>query len=98
MPDELTPQKTVGRLPVISGEHYQHVGRYAGAVVMSVFEQLGGTDRMVAWAETAPTDFYTKIFPKLIQRSQSVDVSGSVTLDDAIGRLENTIEGAVYDI
>ena len=81
------PSRTVGSLPVISGEAYQHVGRYAGAVVLSVFEQIGGMDRMASWADTNPTDFYTKLFPKLIAKSVAVDHSGSVTIDDAIGRL-----------
>lgn len=47
---------------------------------------------MTAWAETNPTDFYTKLFPKMIQRSQQVDVSGSITIDDAISRLEDANE------
>lgn len=85
---ELTPGRSVANMPQISGEAYQHVGRYAGAVVMACFEQLGGLQRMAVWAEGNPTDFYTKLFPKLIQRSAQVDVSGTVTIDDAITRLE----------
>ena len=76
-------------MPQISGEAYQHVGRYAGAVVMACFEQIGGLQRMATWADTNPTDFYTKLFPKLVQRSAQVDVSGVITIDDAISRLEN---------
>lgn len=87
---EQTPGRVVANMPQISGEQYQHVGRYAGAVVMAVFEQLGGLGRMVAWADTNPTDFYTKLFPKLVQRSAQVDVSGTVTIDDAISRLDNS--------
>lgn len=81
-------RKNVDRLPAISVEGYQHVGRYAGAVVMSVFEQLGGVNRMAAWADSNYTDFATKLFPKMIQRSQHVDHSGTITIDDAISRLE----------
>lgn len=81
-------RRNVDRLPAISGETYAHVGRYAGAVVMSVFEQIGGLDRMAAWADSNPTDFFTKLFPKMVQRSQQVDISGNVTIDDAITRLE----------
>lgn len=87
---EKTPSRTVAQMPQISGEAYQHVGRYAGAVVMACFEQMGGLQRMSSWAETNPTDFYTKLFPKLIQRSAQVDVSGTVTIDDAIARLEGS--------
>lgn len=86
---ELTANRAVAVLPAISGEAYQHVGRYAGAVVLACFEQVGGLQRMAVWADQNPTDFYTKLFPKLIQRSAQVDVSGTVTIDDAISRLES---------
>lgn len=86
----------LARLPMLSAEQYQHVGRYSGAVVLSVFEQIGGAPRMANWADQNPTDFYTKLFPKLIARSQQVDVSGTLTLDDAITRLER-MEEADYD-
>lgn len=85
-------RRNVDKLPAISGETYAHVGRYAGSIVMAAFEQMGGLPRMVAWAEGNPTDFYTKLFPKMIQRSQQVDISGNVTIDDAISRLESTDE------
>jgi hypothetical protein len=97
-PTDLTiPRKQVDRLPVISGEAYQHVGRFAGALVISCFEQMGGLPRMVAWADSNPTDFYTKLFPKMIQRSTSVDVSGNITIDDAIARLESNVIDAEYE-
>lgn len=86
---EVTPAHAVAGLPQISGDAYQHVGRYAGAVVLACFEQTGGLARMALWAESNYTDFATKLFPKLIQRSTQVDVSGTVTIDDAISRLEN---------
>lgn len=87
-PDK-TPGRVVADLGQISGEAYQHVGRYAGAVVLACFEQIGGMARMAEWADENPTDFYTKLMPKLIQRSAQVDVSGTVTIDDAISRLES---------
>jgi len=95
----VTPAKAVANIGQISGEAYQHVGRYAGAVVLACFEQLGGVDRMVAWADSNYTDFATKLFPKMIQRSTQVDVSGTVTIDDAISRLESQpIEGQYRDV
>lgn len=84
----LTPHKAVASLPQISGEAYSHVGKYAGAVVLACFEQMGGLASFVDWAEQNRTDYYTKIFGKTIQRSAAVDVSGTVTIDDAISRLE----------
>jgi hypothetical protein len=86
--DKLPVVREVSSIPVISAEQYQHVGRFAGGIVMSVFEQIGGAGRMATWADENPTDFYTKIFPKMISRSQQVDVSGTLTIDDAINRLE----------
>lgn len=98
LPD-LTPSRAVAQIGHISGEAYQHVGRYAGAVVMACFEQMGGLQRMASWADTNPTDFYTKLFPKLVQRSAQVDVSGTVTIDDAISRLENApMDGQWTDV
>lgn len=87
--DLAIPQRDIGKLPFISGEAYQHLGRFAGALVLSCFEQMGGLPRMVTWADHNPTDFYTKLLPKVIQRSQQVDVSGTITIDDAISRLES---------
>lgn len=87
--DLTVPTRDVNKLPMISAEAYQHVGRFAGALVLSCFEQIGGLDRMASWADSNPTDFYTKLFPKMISRSQQVDVSGTLTIDDAISRLES---------
>lgn len=87
--DKNAVARSITGLPMISAEQYQHVGRHAGAVVMSVFHQIGGPDRMAQWADTNPTDFYTKLFPKMISRSQQVDISGTLTIDDAINRLES---------
>ncbi len=80
--------KHVNSLPVISAVQYQHLGKFAGAMVLSSFEQIGGMQRFAEWADTSPESFYTKIFVKMISRSTQVEVSGSVTLDDAISRLE----------
>lgn len=92
LPDTRTDKTALiedtNRLPNISGEQYQHAGRFAGALVLSCFEQIGGLPRMAQWADTNPTDFYTKLFPKMITRAAQVDHSGSVTLDDALNRLE----------
>lgn len=95
--DKLPVVREIGTIPMISAEQYQHVGRFAGAVVLSVFEQIGGAKRMAEWADDNPTDFYTKLFPKMIARSQQVDVSGTITIDDAINRIEGAAQ-EVYDL
>jgi hypothetical protein len=99
--DPVQPTRDLAKLPMISAEQYQHVGRFAGALVMSCFEQIGGLPRMANWADDNPTDFYTKLFPKMISRSQQVDVSGTLTIDDAITRLERLdapLEGEYTDV
>ena len=97
--DLMIPQRDVSRVPAISAEAYQHVGRFAGALVLSCYEQIGGLNRMAAWADTNPTDFYTKLLPKIISRSTQVDVSGSITIDEAISRLEGgTVEAEFTEV
>ena len=93
--------KTVSNLPLVSGEQYSHMGKYAGAAIMAAFEMIGGVQRLANWADSNPSDFYTKVMPKVVQRSSQVDVSGTLTFDDAITRLESqsrggTIEDADY--
>ena len=94
---KLTPRDAVANLQAISAEGYSHVGRYAGAAVLAVFEMTGGAERMARWADDHYGDYATKVFPKLIQRSQSVEHSGTVTLDDAITRLESQTIEADYE-
>lgn len=84
----LATVRAIQGLPAISAEQYQHVGRYAGAAVMHCFEAIGGVDRMVAWSDQNPDSFFTKLFPKMISRSQQVDISATLSIDDAIERLE----------
>lgn len=96
--DVTIPTRDLSRLPMISAEAYQHVGRFAGALVLSCFEQMGGLPRFATWADGNPNDFYTKLFPKMISRSQQLDVTGTITIDDAISRLENSIEGDCQDV
>lgn len=82
------PVREMNRVPVISAEAYGHLGKYSGALVASAFEQMGGLPMLVDWASQNRTDFYTKIWSKTIQRSQQVEHSGTLTIDDAITRLE----------
>jgi hypothetical protein len=95
--DPSQPPRDLAKLPMISAEQYQHLGRFSGAVVLSVFEMIGGAPRMAQWADDNPTDFYTKLLPKVISRSQQVDVSGTITIDDAINRLERLDEAIDAD-
>lgn len=101
-PTDITvPVRAVSRIPVISADQYSHVGKYAGALVLACFEQIGGLDRMAVWADQNYTDFATKLLPKVIQRSTAVEHSGNITIDDAITRLERldqVVEGEFQEI
>lgn len=90
------PLKVVGKLPVISAESYQHVGRYAGSAILAAFEMIGGVERLASWADTNPSDFFGKVFLKLPSRTAQVDVSGSITIDEAISRLEREAVDAEF--
>lgn len=96
--DKQAVARELASLPMLSAEQYQHIGRYSGAIVGAVFEMMGGVERMKDWADQNPTDFYTKLFPKLIARSQQVGVSGTLTIDDAISRLERMDEGEYVEV
>ena len=93
---DLTPTRAISEMPAISAEMYQHVGRFSGAIVIAAFEQLGGMQRFVSWADDNYGDYAVKLFGKTIQRSTQVDVSHAVTIDDAISRLENAAIPAEY--
>lgn len=60
------------------GNLYQHVGRYAGQMVITAFDMIGGVDRLAAWAEANPSDFFTKVFPKVIAKPVEHTVSEGV--------------------
>lgn len=68
------------------GALYQHVGRYAGRMVLTAFDMIGGVDRLAAWAEKNPTDFFTKVFPKVIAKPVEHNISEGV--EDLLARLD----------
>lgn len=75
---------------------YSHVGRYAGNVVMTAFEMMGGIERLVDWAEKNPDTFYTKMFTKIIAKPHHVEHGASQSLEAAIKALDaKTIDGTV---
>lgn len=86
------PQTAVSTLASIDAERYANIGRYAGAVALACFEAMGGLERMVEWAQDNPGEYYTKLFPKIIQKTSSVEHSGTVGIDNALDRLA-AIEG-----
>lgn len=85
----------LSNVPHIDPALYSNVGRHAGAVVMTVFEQVGGVKAMAAWAEENPTDFYTKLFPKIINTPKQLEVSGKISVEEIIKTLDME-EGTDY--
>jgi hypothetical protein len=75
-------------IPSVEAALYANVGRYAGSVVLSVFEEIGGTDAMADWAEENPGEFYTKMFTKVITAPKQIEVGGSITLEEAVKALD----------
>lgn len=86
-PAKRTPRGMLADIPSIDAALYQSVGRYAGAAVMTAFEQIGGTQRLAEWAEANPTDFYKGVFTKLIAAPKQVEVSGTVNFRQALEAL-----------
>jgi len=66
-----------------------HAGRYAREAVLLAFEMIGGVERMASWAEANPTEFYTRLFTKVITRE--VEVSASQGVEDLLARLDNPL-------
>jgi hypothetical protein len=87
----------LANIPAIDPALYANLPRYAGSVVMTVFEQIGGTRRMAEWADENPSDFYTKLFPKLISTPKDVNVSGKVSIEEAV-RILDAEQGVDYNV
>lgn len=68
------------------GAVIQHAGRYARECVLVAFEMIGGVDRMAAWADKNPGEFYTKLFGKVVTREQEIHTSEGV--EDLLARLD----------
>lgn len=60
------------------GQLYQHVGRYAGQMVITAFDMMGGVERLADWADKNPDRFFTAVFPKIIAKPVEHTVSEGV--------------------
>lgn len=83
--------------PSIDAALYSNIGRYSGAVVLTVFEQIGGVTAMADWAKENPTDFYKSVFTKVISAPKEVNITGKLTIEDAVKALDLE-EGTGYTI
>lgn len=67
-------------MPALSGDGavMENMGKFSRGVVRSVFESIGGVERMAEWADENPAEFYTKIFAKTITRETEISASEGV--------------------
>lgn len=84
------PRKTFSppKVPTIGADFYANVGKYAGVAVLTVFEQIGGVQRMAEWADENPGDFYTKTFSRIVTSPRQVEHTGTIRIEEAIKALE----------
>ena len=83
--------------PSIDAALYSNVGRYAGAAVLTVFEQIGGVQAMSEWAQKNPSEFYKGPFAKIISSPKEISVTGRVTIEEAVKALDLE-EGVGYTV
>lgn len=77
------------------GAVMEHMGKYSRSVVRSVFESIGGIERMAEWADENPGEFYTKMFAKTITRETEVSTTEGV--DALLDRLDRAEEQGIID-
>ena len=70
-----------------------HAGRYARECVLLAFEMIGGVERMAEWATSHPTEFYTRLFTKVI--TKEVEITASQGVEDLLARLDTLPSSAL---
>ena len=81
---------------VFNGQIYEQIGKYARGAVLFAFEEMGGPRALGEWAKENQSDFYTKLFPKIIARETEVHHHRSVDeLMDALDGDYTEVEDAV---
>jgi hypothetical protein len=85
-PPNLRPQHAVAPYGDADGAVMPHAGRYARECVLVAFEMIGGVERMADWADKNPTEFYTKLFPKVV--TKEVELNASEGIEDLLLRLD----------
>lgn len=59
-------------------------------IVDTVFQMIGGTERLADWAHKNPSDFYTKLWGKGMAKPLTLEVSETGSLEDLIGDLDGS--------
>jgi len=73
-----------------AGELTVNAGRYSRAAVIMAFEMNGGIEKFAEWADENPSEFYTKMFGKLIGRE--VEATKSDDVEDLLDILDGDCE------
>ena len=94
-PAKKKPAGALANIPAIDPALYQNIGKYHGVAVLTAFEQMGGVNRLTEWADENPSEFYTKIWSKTISTPKEIQVSGTVSIEQAIKALDME-EGTDY--
>lgn len=79
-----SPITSVGR----SGELVVNAGSYSRASIIAAFEMTGGLERFADWAADNPTDFYTKLFGKLLGREVASESNKKDDVEDLLDVLD----------
>ena len=57
--------------------------------IEAVAEMIGGTERLADWADKNPGEFFTKVYPKIIERHVKQEVALTESLEQKLARLES---------
>lgn len=80
---------------VSNGELIVNAGKYSRAAIIAAFEMQGGVEAFAEWADLNKTEFYTKLFPKLIGREAEDKAPDNV--EDLLLEIDNDVEDAEFE-
>ena len=63
-------------------------GRLRTSIVDTVFQMIGGTERLADWATRNPGEFYTKIWGKGMSKPISLEVQDADSLEGLLSALD----------
>lgn len=88
-PAAIELRQAAAQLPYAApdGTFFQNIGRkYLKDAGIAVFHMIGGVERMAEWANKNEGDYYTKIYPKLLEKQ--VEITDMRTVEDVIDDLD----------
>ncbi len=71
-----------------SGNLVVNAGNYSRASIIAAFEMNGGLEAFADWAEDNKTEFYTKLFTKLIGREAVAEAPKGDKVEDLLDFLD----------